>query len=141
MVVVERTFREVRLHTKVQACSPLFYKSFQMVSGFVWGFFVVIVLVIVLGVWTWPSASPSSSPFTDRQTSRSLVCVFSLQTAHLSPLVAALHQSYTDLHGERFQEILVKGRYDFRNQPLWSFILILFAFPLLFWSCLLNMCF
>lgn len=49
----KETFREIRLQVKVWACSPLFYKSFQMAPGF----FCCCYSYSCHWVWIWSSAS------------------------------------------------------------------------------------
>lgn len=129
----KETFREIRFMLKVCACSPLFYKCFQLLPGIFLLLFLLLFLSLGLDFVLSLSFQFSFHHQVNRQ-NRMCVRVFPSDDT-LSSLIAALHQSCADLHGEQFQEILAKDRCDFKNQLLWSFVLrILFGFPLLFWS-------
>lgn len=138
MVVMERNLQGNQITCKSMHVL-LFSISFQMVPGWFDFVFVTVILVIGFEFGRMPLL-PVLLSLIGKQ-AKNLVCVCFPLRLHIFHLMAAFHQSCTDLHGKQFQEIVVKGRYDFRNQFLWSFILIiLFSFPLLF-LVLLNMCF
>lgn len=133
MVVVERNLQGNQIHVR----SMCVFSSFlQMFSDASWDFLLLFLLLLLsLGLDFVLSLSFQFS-FHHQVNRQNRMCVSVFPSDDtLSSLIAALHQSCADLHGEQFQEILAKDRCDFKNQLLWSFVLrILFGFPLLFSS-------